>query len=319
MTSPIKTKLLFLSIYQATPSIPLDQCSIDDITHRGRLLELTIGDTEPKTLIDSLHMPDGIAISRTNSLIVWTQMGNPNTNDGSIWSCNLDGSNSRLILPHGVAHTPKQLIVDEVSQKLYFSDREGLRIHRVNLDGTNHEILVETGDWHDETQRKDQTRWCVGMALSHKTGKFYWTQKGAPKSSQGRIFSANLEMPAGANANSRPDIELLIGNLPEPIDLEINGDALFWTDRGEFPFGNTLNKKTIIGLTPESERVLGRQILAEGFAEAIGLSVDNVNGCIWVCDLAGRIWKCSQQGPAQKEKIYESEISVFTGLAALHE
>jgi hypothetical protein len=314
-----KTKLLFLSIYHATPTTPLDQCSIDDITHRGRLMELTVGDTEPKTLIDHLHMPDGITISKANNLIIWTQMGNPNTNDGSIWSSNLDGSNPKAILPPGLAHTPKQIIVDDESQKLYFSDREGLRIHRVNIDGTDHEILIETGDWHDEAQRQDQTRWCVGMAISHKTGKFYWTQKGAPKSCQGRISSANLQMPEGGNASSRDDVELLIGDLPEPIDLEIAGDALYWTDRGEFPFGNTLNKKTITGTAPESEQVLGRKILVEGFAEAIGLSVDHVNDCVWVCDLAGRVWKCDQHKPALKQKVYESETSVFTGLTVLHE
>lgn len=282
-------------------------------------MELTLGNSEPKILIDNLHMPDGITISKTNDLIVWTQMGNPDTNDGSIWSSRLDGSNRRMILPPGVAHTPKQIVLDENSQKLYFSDREGLRVHRVNVDGSDHEILVQTGDWRNEAKRRDQTLWCVGLAISHKTGKFYWTQKGAPKSSHGRIFSADLVMPDDASATSRPDVELLIENLPEPIDLEIGGNALYWTDRGEFPFGNTLNKKTIIGDIPEREQVLGRQILAEGFAEAIGLSVDNVNECVWVCDLGGRIWKCDPHRAALKTKVYESETSVFTGLTVLHE
>ena len=59
---------------------------------------------------------------------------------------------------------------------------------------------------------------------------------------------------------------------PEPIDLEFDDETgiLYWTDRGELPLGNTLNKKTLVGEAPRSERKLGRQILAQGFAEAIG-------------------------------------------------
>lgn len=61
-------------------------------------------------------------------------------------------------------------------------------------------------------------------------------------------------------------------HLPECIDLEFDDETgiLYWTDRGEIPLGNTLNKKTLIGKPPASEQKLGRQILAQGFAEAIG-------------------------------------------------
>jgi hypothetical protein len=48
-------------------------------------------------------------------------------------------------------------------------------------------------------------------------------------------------MPRGSDASNRQDIELLIGGLPEPIDLEFNDDesVLFWSDRGELPLGTT--------------------------------------------------------------------------------
>jgi hypothetical protein len=35
--------------------------------------------------------------------------------------------------------------------------------------------------------------------------------------------------------------------------------------------GNTLNKKTIVGPQPAAEKKLGRQILVQGFGEAIGV------------------------------------------------
>ncbi|USW58703.1 Putative six-bladed beta-propeller, TolB [Septoria linicola] len=319
---PTPTTLYILSIYRATPDVPLDTQSIDDITHRGRVLTLETGkDAEPITLLDNLHMPDGITISQKLGRIFWTQMGNPLANDGAVMSANLDGSGAISLLPPGAVHTPKQIIIDEEAGKLYFCDREGLRVHRCDLDGGGQEILVQTGDWVlNKDHQNEQTRWCVGIAISKKLGKIFWTQKGAPKSKQGRIFSANIDIPAGFTGQNRPDIELVAGDLPEPIDLEFDEDAgaLYWTDRGEFPFGNTLNKKTLLGDVPASEQKLGRQILAEGFAEAIGLALDKENECAWVADLAGRVWKCDVRKPAAKQKIFESETSVFTGLAVMH-
>jgi hypothetical protein len=148
----------------------------------------------------------------------------------------------RTIVRPGVVHTPKQCKIDEVNQKLYFCDREGGRVMRVNLDGTNVETLIQTADWQAEPQKlKDERYWCVGVAISPKSGKFFWTQKGKSKGSEGRIFSANIDMPRGSDVSNRQDIELLIGGLPEPIDLEFNDDesVLFWSDRGELPLGNT--------------------------------------------------------------------------------
>ncbi|KAF2171092.1 hypothetical protein M409DRAFT_51313 [Zasmidium cellare ATCC 36951] len=322
MSPPTSTKLFFLSIYQATPEVPLDTQSLDDITHRGRLQVLDVNNAgQPKTLIDNAHMPDGIAIGKKNGRMYWTQMGTPGKNDGSVYSASLDGTNVRTVLGPGVANTPKQIVLDGESSKLYFCDREGLRVHRCNTDGSGHEVIIQTGDWQNEEHQKNQTRWCVGIAVSRRLGKIFWTQKGAPKSSQGRIFSANIEMPERSSPDSRPDIELVMEKLPEPIDLEVDEDTgtLYWTDRGEFPFGNTLNRKTIRGKTPEAERKQGRQILAEGFGEAIGLALDHVNQCVWVADLCGRIWCCDAQKPAAKHKLYESETSVLTGLAVLHD
>lgn len=161
-------------------------------------------------------------------------------NDGSILSSNLDGTDVSTIVPPGVVHTPKQCKIDEINGKLYFCDREGGRVMRVNLDGTNVETLVKTADWQLEPQKlKDERNWCVGVAISPKSGKFFWTQKGKSKGSEGRIFSANIDMPQGSDASNRQDINLLIGGLPEPIDLELNHDesVLFWSDRGELPLG----------------------------------------------------------------------------------
>ena len=59
----------------------------------------------------------------------------------------LDGGNRRVIVPQGISHTPKQIHLDKDSSKLYWCDREGMRVMRANLDGSHVETLVETGSF----------------------------------------------------------------------------------------------------------------------------------------------------------------------------
>ncbi|CAK3839968.1 Hypothetical predicted protein [Lecanosticta acicola] len=318
-------RLYFLSIYHAKPSVPLSEQSWEDMTHRGSIsyLDLETPTKAPRTILEGLYMPDGIAISKSQGLIFWTNMGTPGKNDGSIHCARLDGSEARSLLPPGAINTPKQIVLDEEAETLYFCDREGMRVHRCKVDGSAHEILIQTGDWRVEEERRDATRWCVGIAVSKTLGKIFWTQKGGPKSGAGRIFSANIELSAGAAAASRPDVEVVAERLPEPIDLEMDegSGVLYWTDRGEFPFGNTLNRKHLVDHAvdsgPAAEEILGREIIAEGFGEAIGLALDRQGGWVWVADLCGRIWKCDANQPGAKEKVYEDETSLLTGLALL--
>ena len=49
---------------------------------------------------------------------------------------------------------------------------------------------------------------------------------------------------------SRSDIEVVFKDLPEPIDLEIDHATriLYWTDRGDPPNGNTVNRAPLDGI-----------------------------------------------------------------------
>jgi hypothetical protein len=311
------SKLLVLNMYQG--SYPGELASSQVLTS-GQVLELSIDNknARPVALVTNQGCPDGIDVY--DGRMYWTCMGLAPKNDGAIYSAKLDGSDGKTVIKAGDVHTPKQLHIDKINKKLYFCDREGLRVHRSNLDGSDHEILIQTGDWETEKDKvHDQTNWCVGVTVSPKLGKFFWTQKGFPKGSKGRIFSANIDMPSGASAASRDDIQLISGDLPEPIDLEFDEPTgvLYWTDRGELPFGNTLNKKTIVGTPPAAEKALGRQIIAQGFGEAIGLRIDDKKQRIYVADLSGRIWECLME-PGPKTKIYEAAGHAYTGLVVVN-
>ena len=70
-------------------------------------------------------------------------MGRPRPTT-AIERADLDGGNLTTVVPAGGTFTPKQLKLDPVHRKLYWSDREGMRVMRANLDGSNIETLVET-------------------------------------------------------------------------------------------------------------------------------------------------------------------------------
>jgi hypothetical protein len=115
-----------------------------------------------------------------------------------------------------------------------------MRIMRANLDGSSIETLVETA--RGDAARRDARNWCVGIALDVARGQMYWTQKGS--GGNGRIFRAGLEVPQGESPAHRSDLEVLFDGLPEPIDMDLDLSArmMYWTDRGDPPRGNTVNR-----------------------------------------------------------------------------
>lgn len=209
----------------------------------GRVLSANPDGSDLRVIVnEGRKLPDGLVIDDAGH-IYWTNMGNPKKDDGSIFRSDLDGKNMNAILPPGATFTPKQIQLEKKSTKLYWSDREGMRVMLANLDGSNVETLVDTSQG-DPRPGPNPTKWCVGIAIDPDVGKLYWTQKGGDNAGDGRIFRANIEIPAGQLSTNRKDIELLYGSLPEPIDLDLDlaNRMLYWTDRGDPPRGNTVNR-----------------------------------------------------------------------------
>src|SRR5579863_8332363 len=239
----------------------------------GRILSANPDGSELKTVLDEgRKLPDGLALDVAAGHIYWTNMGDPERNDGSILRSDLDGKNMITIVPPGGTFTPKQLQLEKRSGKLYWSDREGMRVMRANLDGSAIESLVDTSRG-DSRPGSDQRKWCVGIAVDEEGGKFYWTQKSGRDAGFGRICRANITVPQGQSAENRSDIELLYDNLPEPIDLDLDpaNRLLYWTDRGDPPRGNTVNRAP---LDWETETGKEPEILVAQLMEGIGLALD---------------------------------------------
>src|SRR5262249_53344757 len=150
-----------------------------------------------------------------------------------------------VVVPPGGTFTPKQLKLDARHGKLYWADREGMRVMRANVDGSAIETLVETA--RGDEARRDARNWCVGIAVDVEGGPISWTQKGGSDAGQGSIRRANIEIPKGETAAHRSDIEVLFDALPEPIDLDLDlpHRMLYWTDRGDLPGGNSVSRVPI--------------------------------------------------------------------------
>jgi DNA-binding beta-propeller fold protein YncE len=278
----------------------------------GRVLSANPDGSDLKTIVsEGRKLPDGLVVDAAAGHIYWTNMGNPSANDGSIERSDLEGKNLTTIIPVGGTFTPKQLQLDKKNGKLYWSDREGMRVMRSNLDGSNIETLVDTSVG-DSRPGRDARKWCVGIAVDSEGGKFYWTQKGPDNAGEGRIFRANLEIAKGQTPSNRKDIEVLFDGLPEPIDLDLDlpNRMMYWTDRGDPPRGNTVNRAS---MDVASGNRKDPEIVFAHLMEGIGLSLDLNGGRMFITDFGGSVYSANLDGSNKKTLLFAE--GNLTGIA----
>jgi hypothetical protein len=277
----------------------------------GRVVSAAPDGSDVNVLISGrTGIPDGIVVDTEGGHIYWTVMGRAAADDGMIERVDVDGSHLTTVVPAGGAFTPKQLKLDPVHRKLYWSDREGMRVMRADLDGTHIETLVETG--HGDEDRRNAEHWCVGIALDIAGGKIYWTQKGGDNAGVGKILRVNLELAAGESPSHRSDIEVLFQRLPEPIDidLDLTRRMIYWTDRGanivsraamDPPPGTYLHART------------DQQVIMSELKEAIGIALDVPGDRMYVTDLGGTVYSAHLDG--SDRRVVLSNQGSLTGIA----
>jgi hypothetical protein len=274
----------------------------------NRIQSMNPDGSDRKVIVTDCHLPDGIVVDVEAGHIYWTNMGStPSVNDGSIERADVDGKNRKVIVPKGITFTPKQIHLEKRSGKLYWCDREGMRVMRANLDGSHIETLVETG--RGDADRRDQTRWCVGITIDPVRQQIYWTQKGPDNGEQGRIFRAGLQIPSGETAANRSDIEVFFDRLPEPIDLELDLEnrVLYWTDRGDPPRGNTVNRASI-DTKPRTPEIVLTHLM-----EGIGIALDVPGDRMFVTDFAGSVYSAKLDGSGERNFLFAQ--GNLTGIA----
>jgi hypothetical protein len=264
----------------------------------GRIHSANADGSDRKVVVTGARIPDGVVVDVEAGHIYWTNMGNPIKNDGSIERADLDGQNRKKIVPEGGTFTPKQLHLEKKVGKLYWCDREGMCVMRCNLDGSNIETLVDSSKG-DARPGTDETKVCVGITVDPDRGEIYWTQKGPANAGKGRIFRAKIDIPKGETAANRTDIETLFDGLPEPIDLELDlkNRFIYWTDRGDAPRGNTVNRAS---LDADFKKHPTPDILFTHLEEGIGIALDFKGNRMFVTDLAGNIFSAKLDGTEKK-------------------
>jgi hypothetical protein len=264
----------------------------------GRIVSVNADGSDKKAIATGARIPDGVVVDVEAGHIYWTNMGIPTKNDGSIERVGLDGQNRTTIVPEGGTFTPKQLHLEKKSGKIYWCDREGMRVMRCNIDGSQIETLVDTSKGAARPAT-DETKVCVGITVDPDRGQIYWTQKGPANAGKGRIFRAKIGIPKGETAANRTDIETLFDGLPEPIDLELDlkNRFLYWTDRGDAPRGNTVNRAS---LDADFKKRPEPEIILTHLEEGIGIAIDFKGNRMFLTDLAGSIYSARLDGTEKK-------------------
>jgi hypothetical protein len=112
-----------------------------------------------------------------------------------------------------------------------------------------------------------------------------------------------MEIPKGQSAAKRTDIEVLFDGLPEPIDLDLdlNSRMLHWTDRGDPPHGNTVNRAPIDGDLKKRQAL---EILLIHLMEGIGIALDLKGERMFLTDLGGSVYSAKLNGSDKKTLLY---------------
>jgi hypothetical protein len=100
--------------------------------------------------------------------------------------------------------------------------------------------------------------------------------------------------------------------LPEPIDLELDLKNRFihWTDRGDPPRGNTVNRASI---DADFKKRSAPEILLTHLMEGIGIALDFKGDRMFLTDLAGTIY-CARLDGSEKKPLLVAQGNL-TGIA----
>jgi len=294
-----------------------DRIILLSLRRESRILSVATDGSDMKVLVGGLESkPDGVTIDPINRHLFYTFMGVVQNSgdfwetDGHIERANLDGSDRRVIVPVGKFVTGKQITFDAKSGRIYWCDREGLRVMSCRTDGSDLTTHVQTGTTAEH--RQDRRRHPVGVTVDREAGFLYWTQKGKPKGNEGMILRVPLDV-LPQDPTARTDIEALLEGLPEPIDLDWDeaNEMLYWTDRGDPPDGNTVNRAKM-----RNGRLVEHEIILSHLEEGIGLAHDPEGRRVFVSDLGGHLRVVDLKRPGEGKVILQGE-GKLTGIAYL--
>ena len=144
-------------------STPSDRVFLLSLGRKSRVVSVNSDGGDLQTLIEGLEsMPDGVAVDPINGHLYYSFMGVVRDGedywetDGHIERSNLDGSDRKIIVPVGAFVTGKQIQCDAKNGRIYWCDREGLKVMSCRTDGSDLTVHIRTGS--TEQDRQDRRR-----------------------------------------------------------------------------------------------------------------------------------------------------------------
>ena len=190
-----------------------------------------------------------------------------------------DGFNVEEVVSSG---SPRELAVDVLEGKIYWTDQGTRKIRRADLDGSNAEDIVSTGLISP-----------VGIALDPGRGKIYWTDAGSNK-----IQRANLD---GSQVENLVSIGL---HSPEGLALDVAAGKLYWSDFGT----DKIQRANLNGSQVED-------LVSTGLSSPAGLALDAAAGKLYWSDFGtDKIQRANLDG-SNIEDIVATGLRIPKGLA----
>ena len=145
------------------------------------------------------------------SRLYWTEWKSYSSSLSRIARANADGTGGETLmdgLTDGVG--PRDLAVDSINGKLYWSNKSAAALHRCNLDGTGDEAIVNEA-------------YPEGLALDVAGGKIYWADYtySEPRIRRANLDGTDVEDLAACTAGC-----VLVG-----LALDLPAGKVYWTER----------------------------------------------------------------------------------------
>jgi len=242
------------------------------------------GSTPAKKIITLPDSPDAVAVDKAAKRLYFTNMSLLNANDANVQRADI--VNGRLanivnVVPKGSGlKTPKQLVLDEASGKLYFADREGRKIFRAPMSGvkvpSDLEVLV------DFTALPQDQHQFVGIALDSTRSEFYWTDR-----LTNTIWRARTDLGVTITLDNLSQYASPIHSYAQGMLIELALDLqnryLYFSDRGE---GNELIGATLpagfIARIDLANPLAGAEMLVTGLLkDPVGIHVSPETGFLF--------------------------------------
>ena len=242
-----------------------------------------------------VELPDGIAVDVGAGHIYWTNMGSsPSTNDGSIERADLDGKNRQVIVPRAPrsrrsrsSSIRRTASSTGATAKACASCAQSRRL--ANRNARRDRPWRRRPARSDQMVRRDHHRPRARADLLDAKGPGQWRAR--PN------LSRRCRNPHGREPpTKRSDIEVFFDRLPEPIDLELDLEnrVLYWTDRGDPPRGNTVNRASI-DAKPQAPEIVLTHLM-----EGIGIALDVPGNRMFVTDFAGSVYSARLDGSGER-------------------